>query len=42
MWAALWRYFFPDDDQDAIEALIMQVEPESPPSLHNVMIDNQS
>ena len=29
MWAALWRYLFPDEDQDAIEALIMKVVPEA-------------
>jgi len=42
MWATFWRYFFPDEDedQDAIEAMIMRVEPESPPSLHDVMIDD--
>ena len=40
MWATLWRYFFPDEDQDAIEALIMNVEPERTPTLHDVMIDN--
>jgi len=42
MWTALWNYFFPDTDQDEIDALIMNVEPERTPTLHDVMIDKQS
>ena len=42
MWTAIWKYFFPrDQDQDLIDSLIMNVEPEMTPTLHDVMIEKQ-